>query len=144
MSKLPLRLFISLLNYMGLVSCDSLSYILYRCSDEPLTVQLPGTQTRSFCYVSDMVRSSFILFWLFNWKCIITDFDCIVFLGYKVDGLIRLMEGDNMGPINVGNPGSYQNSIVDLSLRNKNYDTYLFISISYFVRTKKETRNLKV
>jgi hypothetical protein len=23
----------------------------------------------------------------------------------KVDGLIRLMEGDNTGPINIGNPG---------------------------------------
>nr|CEG03941.1 unnamed protein product [Fusarium acuminatum CS5907] len=45
-------------------------------SGEPLTVQAPGTQTRSFCYVSDMV-----------------------------DGLIRLMEGENTGPINIGNPG---------------------------------------
>ncbi|XP_012847488.1 PREDICTED: UDP-glucuronic acid decarboxylase 6-like [Erythranthe guttata] len=48
------------------------------CRDEPLTVQLPGTQTRSFCYVSDMV-----------------------------DGLMRLMEGDNTGPINIGNPGEF-------------------------------------
>ncbi|KAG6398914.1 hypothetical protein SASPL_140385 [Salvia splendens] len=46
--------------------------------DEPLTVQLPGTQTRSFCYVSDMV-----------------------------DGLNRLMEGDHTGPINIGNPGEF-------------------------------------
>ncbi|KAJ4807628.1 UDP-glucuronic acid decarboxylase [Rhynchospora pubera] len=45
---------------------------------EHLTVQAPGTQTRSFCYVSDMV-----------------------------DGLIRLMEGDNTGPINLGNPGEF-------------------------------------
>ncbi|KAF8395100.1 hypothetical protein HHK36_019041 [Tetracentron sinense] len=45
---------------------------------EPLTVQAPGTQTRSFCYVSDMV-----------------------------DGLIRLMEGENTGPINIGNPGEF-------------------------------------
>ncbi|PRQ49016.1 putative UDP-glucuronate decarboxylase [Rosa chinensis] len=45
---------------------------------EPLTVQSPGTQTRSFCYVSDMV-----------------------------DGLIRLMQGDNTGPINIGNPGEF-------------------------------------
>lgn len=27
------------------------------CSDEPLTVQAPGSQTRSFCFVSDMVRN---------------------------------------------------------------------------------------
>ncbi|URE24664.1 SLT1 protein [Musa troglodytarum] len=45
---------------------------------EPLTVQSPGTQTRSFCYVSDMV-----------------------------DGLIRLMEGEHTGPINIGNPGEF-------------------------------------
>ncbi|KAM4095589.1 hypothetical protein ACJW30_08G040500 [Castanea mollissima] len=47
-------------------------------SGETLTIQLPGTQTRSFCYVSDMV-----------------------------DGLIRLMEGENTGPINIGNPGEF-------------------------------------
>lgn len=29
------------------------------CSGEPLTVQAPGTQTRSFCYVSDMVYKNF-------------------------------------------------------------------------------------
>ncbi|KAH9661336.1 UDP-glucuronic acid decarboxylase 6 [Citrus sinensis] len=49
-----------------------LLFALYR--GEPLTVQKPGTQTRSFCYVSDMV-----------------------------DGLIRLMEGENTGPLI--NPG---------------------------------------
>lgn len=43
-----------------------------------LTVQAPGTQTRSFCYVSDLV-----------------------------DGLIRLMEGNDTGPINLGNPGEF-------------------------------------
>ena len=45
-----------------------------------MTVQKPGTQTRSFCYVSDMV-----------------------------DGLMRLMEGDDTGPINIGNPGKARN-----------------------------------
>ncbi|KAL5986165.1 UDP-glucuronic acid decarboxylase 5 [Asimina triloba] len=45
---------------------------------EELTVQSPGTQTRSFCYVSDMV-----------------------------DGLIRLMKGEHTGPINIGNPGEF-------------------------------------
>ncbi|KAK6120371.1 hypothetical protein DH2020_045851 [Rehmannia glutinosa] len=54
------------------------NFIAQAIRDEPLTVQLPGTQTRSFCYVSDMV-----------------------------DGLIRLMEGDNTGPINIGNPGEF-------------------------------------
>lgn len=44
----------------------------------PLTVYGDGSQTRSFCYVSDLV-----------------------------DGLMRLMNGDHMGPINLGNPGEY-------------------------------------
>ncbi|KAK3037810.1 hypothetical protein RJ639_031851 [Escallonia herrerae] len=52
------------------------NFIAQAIRDEPLTVQSPGTQTRSFCYVSDMV-----------------------------DGLIRLMQGNNTGPINIGNPG---------------------------------------
>uniref|UniRef100_A0A0C9S8R9 UDP-glucuronate decarboxylase n=1 Tax=Wollemia nobilis TaxID=56998 RepID=A0A0C9S8R9_9CONI len=54
------------------------NFIAQALRGEPLTVQAPGTQTRSFCYVSDMV-----------------------------DGLIRLMEGDNTGPINIGNPGEF-------------------------------------
>ncbi|WOL08442.1 UDP-glucuronic acid decarboxylase 6 isoform X1 [Canna indica] len=54
------------------------NFIAQAIRGEPLTVQAPGTQTRSFCYVSDMV-----------------------------DGLIRLMEGDNTGPINIGNPGEF-------------------------------------
>ncbi|XP_071689770.1 UDP-glucuronic acid decarboxylase 6-like [Rutidosis leptorrhynchoides] len=54
------------------------NFIAQAIRNEPLTVQSPGTQTRSFCYVSDMV-----------------------------DGLIRLMEGNNTGPINIGNPGEF-------------------------------------
>ncbi|XP_059315236.1 UDP-glucuronic acid decarboxylase 5 isoform X2 [Lycium ferocissimum] len=54
------------------------NFIAQALRDEPLTVQAPGTQTRSFCYVSDMVN-----------------------------GLIRLMEGENTGPINIGNPGEF-------------------------------------
>uniref|UniRef100_A0A3Q7GNU6 UDP-glucuronate decarboxylase n=1 Tax=Solanum lycopersicum TaxID=4081 RepID=A0A3Q7GNU6_SOLLC len=54
------------------------NFIAQAIRDEPLTVQLPGTQTRSFCYVSDMVN-----------------------------GLMRLMAGDNTGPINIGNPGEF-------------------------------------
>ena len=52
------------------------NFIAQALRGEALTVQKPGTQTRSFCYVSDMV-----------------------------DGLIRLMEGNDTGPINIGNPG---------------------------------------
>ncbi|MEM9451218.1 MAG: UDP-glucuronic acid decarboxylase family protein [Cyanobacteria bacterium P01_E01_bin.6] len=44
----------------------------------PLTVYGDGSQTRSFCYVSDLV-----------------------------DGLIRLMDGDYIGPVNLGNPTEY-------------------------------------
>lgn len=44
----------------------------------PLTIYGDGSQTRSFCYVSDLV-----------------------------EGLIRLMNNDYIGPINLGNPGEY-------------------------------------
>jgi len=54
------------------------NFIAQAVRGEPLTVQKPGTQTRSFCYVADMV-----------------------------DGLIKLMNGNNTGPINLGNPGEF-------------------------------------
>jgi UDP-glucuronate decarboxylase len=44
----------------------------------PLTVYGDGSQTRSFCYVSDLV-----------------------------EGLMRLMNGDFIGPVNLGNPEEY-------------------------------------
>lgn len=44
----------------------------------PLTVYGDGSQTRSFCYVDDLV-----------------------------EGLIRLMNGDFIGPVNLGNPDEY-------------------------------------
>ncbi|CAJ2644898.1 unnamed protein product [Trifolium pratense] len=59
-----------------LISSHSLNFIAQALRGESLTVQSPGTQTRSFCYVSDLV-----------------------------DGLIRLMGGSDTGPINLGNPG---------------------------------------
>ncbi|KAK8478339.1 hypothetical protein V6N13_144560 [Hibiscus sabdariffa] len=54
------------------------NFIAQALRGEPLTVQKPGSQTRSFCYVTDMV-----------------------------DGLLRLMEGRSTGPINIGNPGEF-------------------------------------
>ena len=45
---------------------------------EPLTVYGDGTQTRSFCYVSD-----------------------------EVDGILRLASSGQPGPINIGNPGEF-------------------------------------
>eukprot|EP00243_Klebsormidium_subtile_P002012 TRINITY_DN137_c0_g2_i1.p1 TRINITY_DN137_c0_g2~~TRINITY_DN137_c0_g2_i1.p1 ORF type:complete len:350 (+),score=114.85 TRINITY_DN137_c0_g2_i1:218-1267(+) len=54
------------------------NFVAQALRGEEMTVQLPGTQTRSFCYVADLV-----------------------------DGLIRLMEGENTGPINIGNPNEF-------------------------------------
>ena len=51
------------------------NFIVQALRGEPLTLYGNGSQTRSFCYVSDLV-----------------------------DGLIRLMNGSHMGPINLGNP----------------------------------------
>jgi len=54
------------------------NFIVQALSGTPLTVYGDGSQTRSFCYVDDMV-----------------------------DGLIKLMNSDQTGPINLGNPGEY-------------------------------------
>jgi UDP-glucuronate decarboxylase len=52
------------------------NFIVQALKGEPLTVQGDGSQTRSFCYVSDLIR-----------------------------GLIAIMESDDItGPINLGNP----------------------------------------
>lgn len=54
------------------------NFIVQALRELPLTVYGNGSQTRSFCYVSDLV-----------------------------DGLIRLMNGEHAGPINLGNPEEY-------------------------------------
>jgi UDP-glucuronate decarboxylase len=54
------------------------NFIMQALKETPLTVYGTGSQTRSFCYVSDLV-----------------------------DGLIRLMNGSHTGPINLGNPEEY-------------------------------------
>jgi UDP-glucuronate decarboxylase len=54
------------------------NFVVQALRGVPLTVYGDGSQTRSFCYVSDLV-----------------------------DGLIRLMNGDYMGPVNLGNPDEY-------------------------------------
>ena len=54
------------------------NFVVQALRGEPLTVYGDGSQTRSFCYVSDLV-----------------------------EGLIRLMNGDCIGPVNLGNPGEY-------------------------------------
>ncbi|MBE9067843.1 SDR family oxidoreductase [Leptolyngbya cf. ectocarpi LEGE 11479] len=54
------------------------NFIVQALQGTPLTVYGDGSQTRSFCYVSDLV-----------------------------DGFIRLMNNDYIGPMNLGNPGEY-------------------------------------
>ncbi|KAM3707747.1 hypothetical protein ACJW30_02G047400 [Castanea mollissima] len=54
------------------------NFVAQALRKEPLTVYGDGKQTRSFQYVSDLV-----------------------------EGLIRLMEGDHVGPFNLGNPSEF-------------------------------------
>ncbi|KAG6645044.1 hypothetical protein CIPAW_08G095400 [Carya illinoinensis] len=54
------------------------NFVAQALRKEPLTVYGDGNQTRSFQYVSDLV-----------------------------EGLIRLMEGEHVGPFNLGNPGEF-------------------------------------
>ena len=54
------------------------NFIVQALQGIPLTIYGDGSQTRSFCYVSDLV-----------------------------EGLIRLMNGNYIGPVNLGNPGEY-------------------------------------
>ena len=54
------------------------NFITQALRGTPLTVYGDGSQTRSFCYVSDLV-----------------------------EGMMRLMNGEHIGPINIGNPGEY-------------------------------------
>ncbi|KAI5012851.1 hypothetical protein ZWY2020_025117 [Hordeum vulgare] len=54
------------------------NFVAQALRKEPLTVYGDGKQTRSFQYVSDLVEE-----------------------------LMRLMEGDHIGPFNLGNPGKF-------------------------------------
>jgi UDP-glucuronate decarboxylase len=54
------------------------NFIVQALKGQPLTLYGDGSQTRSFCYVDDLV-----------------------------EGLIRLMNGAHTGPINIGNPGEF-------------------------------------
>ncbi len=54
------------------------SLVVQALRGEPLTINGDGSQTRSFCYVDDLV-----------------------------EGLLRLMASDADGPVNLGNPGEF-------------------------------------
>lgn len=54
------------------------NFVVQALKGIPLTIYGDGSQTRSFCYVSDLV-----------------------------EGLMRLMNGSYIGPVNLGNPGEY-------------------------------------
>ena len=54
------------------------NFIVQALRGEDITLYGEGNQTRSFCYVDDLV-----------------------------DGLYRLMQGEHLGPINIGNPGEF-------------------------------------
>ncbi|VVB83536.1 GDP-L-fucose synthase [uncultured archaeon] len=54
------------------------NFIMQALNNEAITIYGKGNQTRSFCYVSDLV-----------------------------EGLYKMMESENVGPINLGNPGEF-------------------------------------
>jgi len=54
------------------------NFIMQALRDEPITVYGDGTQSRSFCYVDD-----------------------------EVAGFLALLDSDQVGPINIGNPGEF-------------------------------------
>ena len=54
------------------------NFIVQALRGKPLTLYGDGSQTRSFCYVSDLI-----------------------------EGMIRLMNGDHTGPMNIGNPDAF-------------------------------------
>ena len=68
------------------------NFILQALKGEPITVYGDGKQTRSFCYVDDLVN-----------------------------GLILAMEGKQIGPFNLGNPGEFTiNELANLVIKKTN------------------------
>ena len=54
------------------------NFIVQALKNQPITIYGDGTQTRSFCYVDDLIK-----------------------------GLIALMNSDYIGPVNIGNPNEF-------------------------------------
>lgn len=66
------------------------NFICQALSEKPLTIYGDGNQTRSFCYVDDLV-----------------------------EGLLKLMESNLLGPINLGNPNEITISNLSLLVKEK-------------------------
>ncbi len=65
------------------------NFIVQALRNEPLTMYGDGSQTRSFCYIDDLV-----------------------------DGIRQLMESETIGPVNLGNPGEFTIlELAELALR---------------------------
>jgi UDP-glucuronate decarboxylase len=60
------------------------NFVIQALKNEPITIYGSGKQTRSFCYISDLI-----------------------------EGLYKLMESNNIGPVNLGNPGEF--TIIELA-----------------------------
>jgi UDP-glucuronate decarboxylase len=54
------------------------NFLVQALQGRPLTMYGDGTQTRSFCYVDD-----------------------------EVEGILRLLDSDHVGPMNIGNPNEF-------------------------------------
>ncbi|MFP5578013.1 MAG: NAD-dependent epimerase/dehydratase family protein [Acidimicrobiia bacterium] len=54
------------------------NFVMQALQGQPITIYGDGTQTRSFCYVDD-----------------------------EVAGFLALLDSDQIGPINIGNPGEF-------------------------------------
>jgi UDP-glucuronate decarboxylase len=75
------------------------NFIVAALADAPLTIHGAGMQTRSFCYVDDLV-----------------------------DGIIRFANSTEIGPINLGNPGEFTvNELATMVIQkvNKGYKQYV-------------------
>jgi len=66
------------------------NFIMQALSNQALTIYGRGNQTRSFCYIDDLV-----------------------------EGLIKMMEGDHSGPINLGNPREFTISSLAQLIRDE-------------------------
>ena len=66
------------------------NFIVQALKGEPLTLFGDGSQTRSFCYVDDLI-----------------------------DGMVRLMNSDHTGPMNIGNPDEFTIQVLARMVRDR-------------------------